>query len=446
MRPRPFLPTAALMVLSVLVSPISAQNLAPPAALPFLRSGEFMSGDMILEAAQLLRRPTDRWQGAAEALDVYRALPWPGGLLPVVFEGGITADRQQLFFRACRLWDAFTGVRCVPRTDEAVYVRVVTTEGAGCSAHTGRQTGGIGGIFLSQEDCWQPGTIAHEVGHAFGLIHEHQRADRDNYIDVDSSAIREGSESAFSRLTSQRLATDYDFESIMHYGPLSFARDSAHPTILAKPQFADRAKNMGQRGAPTALDRQVLAALYNLPPALPRTGTVPAFSRIDFLNAMEDLDVVYRDELRRRDGLSINQRPDFLGIAAWIFDVYLASRATGYTQGEAFYNVRAWISQSEEWRVNNPGLSPMPPAPIRSPIQLDRGEYLLAMERLDEAYRTELLRSNGLSIGGRPDFLGIAAWIFDVYLNSRLRGASPDQAWASVLSAIRASDEYRQRH
>ena len=51
-----------------------------------------------------------------------------------------------------------------------------------------------------------------------------------------------------------------------------------------------------------------------------------------------------------------------------------------------------------------------------------------------------------LSIAGGPDFQGIATWIFDVYLNQRLTGASPNAAWQITENAIRATDEWRSKH
>jgi hypothetical protein len=150
--------------------------------------------------------------------------------------------------------------------------------------------------------------------------------------------------------------------------------------------------------------------------------------------------------MAREGGISIDGKPDFIAIAAWIFDVYLNTRASGYTEGESLYNMRAAVSHTEEWRVHNPNLPLMPLLPTFPALRLDRGEFLQAMYRLDDAYRTELLRRDGLSIDFGPDMLGIAAWIFDVYLNQRIAGRSPDDAWEKVIEAIRASDEYRQKH
>ena len=58
------------------------------------------------------------------------------------------------------------------------------------------------------------------------------------------------------------------------------------------------------------------------------------------------------------------------------------------------------------------------------PLTFDRSDFLAAMNRLDAFYKAPegLQRPNGLSVAGRPDFLGIAAWIFDVYLTCRSAG------------------------
>lgn len=182
-----------------------------------------------------------------------------------------------------------------------------------------------------------------------------------------------------------------------------------------------------------------------------RAGPI-SLDRAEFLERMEQLDVHYAspEGLQRPEGLSIGGRPDFLGIAAWIFDVYLNAKLRGESREAAWELVIANIEQSEEWRSKHPGQEPRTPMPGggQSSIQLDRGEFLDAMNRLDDHYRSPagLKRGRGLSIGGRPDFLGIAAWVFDVYLNARIAGQGPEAAWAAVEANIRGSDEWLRKH
>jgi len=77
---------------------------------------------------------------------------------------------------------------------------------------------------------------------------------------------------------------------------------------------------------------------------------------------------------------------------------------------------------------------------------LNRGEWRDAGDWLQRVYQEELLRPEGLWIDGGPDWEGIAAWLLDAYQGLRDSGRSPDQAKATILASIRASDEWRQKH
>jgi hypothetical protein len=146
--------------------------------------------------------------------------------------------------------------------------------------------------------------------------------------------------------------------------------------------------------------------------------------------------------------LSIAGRPDYLGIAQWIFDVYLPARSAGFSTEGAFDIVIAAITRSDEWRQKNPGRTPLTPSSFTPYVSFSRDEFLDVLTRLDSYYRAPegLQRPDGLSIAGGPDFLGIAAWVFDVYLNERLRGTSPNAAWQMLENTIRVTDEWRSKH
>lgn len=72
-----------------------------------------------------------------------------------------------------------------------------------------------------------------------------------------------------------------------------------------------------------------------------------------------------------------------------------------------------------------------------------------AITRTDE-WRQKTSRSHGadaieLQAGG-PDFLGIATWIFDIYLSERLNGISANGASTITENAIRNTGEWRSKH
>lgn len=79
-----------------------------------------------------------------------------------------------------------------------------------------------------------------------------------------------------------------------------------------------------------------------------------------------------------------------------------------------------------------------------------REDIVRTAQWLHEYYASAdgLQRPDGLwnSIEKHPDFEGIAAWVFDVYLNARINGASDADARQAVVDAIHGTDEWRRVH
>jgi hypothetical protein len=67
---------------------------------------------------------------------------------------------------------------------------------------------------------------------------------------------------------------------------------------------------------------------------------------------------------------------------------------------------------------------------------------------LDAFYRSPdgLGRPEGLWINGHPDYEGLSVWVFDVYLRRRLRGDNEEDARKAVETALKRSDEWRNKH
>jgi hypothetical protein len=77
-----------------------------------------------------------------------------------------------------------------------------------------------------------------------------------------------------------------------------------------------------------------------------------------------------------------------------------------------------------------------------------RHELIAAGQWLHSFYQAEdgLKRPEGLWIDGHPDFEGLGAWLFDVYLAERFAGATDEAAREKVADGIRQSDEWRRKH
>jgi len=188
--------------------------------------------------------------------------PWPGGRVPYVFGSGLREQAAAQY--AVDRWNTLaqeTGVTFVSRTSEADFVEFVSDEARCFSAvgrHGGPQVLNLGGAC---------GVVAalHEVGHTVGLIHEHQRPDRNEYIEIALTNLDAADASDWDVLPFAATVTPYDYGSVMHY-------DAWAGSINGLPVIQAR----GQRVSPQQIGGQDISesdvlgvkALYSGDPAL----------------------------------------------------------------------------------------------------------------------------------------------------------------------------------
>jgi len=172
------------------------------------RTEEVLEQSRILEA-QGVR--TDALVGA-ESLEGNQRLKWGNGVVP--YEIHPSANRFKAAIEgAAKEWNSKTAVTWKERTNERSFVEF--KYGEGCWSYIGH-IGGMQTISLS-DYCNSVGPVAHEMAHALGFLHEHQRRDRDDYVEVLTDRLPAGYESWFGKDTRGLLLTDYDFNSITHY-------------------------------------------------------------------------------------------------------------------------------------------------------------------------------------------------------------------------------------
>ncbi|GFS53427.1 astacin-like metalloprotease toxin 1 [Nephila pilipes] len=186
---------------------------------PMMNPGLFQ-GDMIVADPSNDRN--------AVPLDSQR---WSGAEIPYVIDESFTPTMTKALKAGMEHISSKTCIKFVPRKDERDYIKVFN--GNGCYAHWGR-IGGEQSVSLGL-GCHDLGTVTHELLHAVGFEHEHNRSDRDDYITINWENIDVGFEDSFEPLMphEERLLTDFDFDSVMLYGSHAFSKDPELKTMEA---------------------------------------------------------------------------------------------------------------------------------------------------------------------------------------------------------------------
>ncbi|MFK7854251.1 MAG: M12 family metallopeptidase [Granulosicoccus sp.] len=182
---------------------------------------------------------------------------WPDGIVPYLAPTTNSAMQRENIATAIQHWTDRTSITFVERTQSNAdqypnYLRFDSSNS--CASYVGMQ-GGEQSILVS--DACSIGSIIHEIGHALGLFHEHTRADRDNFVQIDWEQVVVDKEINFNILNAGvENYGDYDYGSIMHYGDYFFSATGKR-TIIAPDGI-----EIGQRIALSEKDARAIELMY----------------------------------------------------------------------------------------------------------------------------------------------------------------------------------------
>jgi len=142
---------------------------------------------------------------------------WPGGRIPYEFHADISAAQRSAIRKAMDEWENVTGGRILFEQSSTDPSRLVIAPGGCASGLPGKAPSGTKTVQWAASGC----PFAHELGHVIGLYHEHQRIDRNRFVDIDPSILV--CANYFDVVKQCGAGTDanigeYDPASVMHYG------------------------------------------------------------------------------------------------------------------------------------------------------------------------------------------------------------------------------------
>ncbi|KAJ6646167.1 Zinc metalloproteinase nas-7 [Pseudolycoriella hygida] len=153
---------------------------------------------------------------------------WPDRTIPYEINGTYNEDEMGWLMKGINSYNERTCIRIIPKTEEHENWIVIGNDKPGCFAYLGFRNQGPQVVNLGHGCLWNEATPVHELLHACGIDHEHNRADRDEYVKILWENIQEDQKHNFKKVDPNLYSDygiEYNYDSVMHYWDTAFSKD-----------------------------------------------------------------------------------------------------------------------------------------------------------------------------------------------------------------------------
>jgi hypothetical protein len=216
--------------------------------------------------ASVIGRPQRGCQIVAPMTDGnYTGARWTNGRVPFAFAANVTPAMQAAILVAMQDLHSSANVTFVPRVNETDYVLISD------SVINSSVVGRFGGAQVLRVFNWNVRyEMVHVLLHVLGYWHEHQRPDRDLYVQVQAANVDPAQITNFEIVpTGGTFGRPYDFDSVLHFSATEGGLNGATTLAVLPPNSAQQSA-IGQRTHLSVGDLDALRLVYGsiTPPAI----------------------------------------------------------------------------------------------------------------------------------------------------------------------------------